>query len=76
MVKPNSQITDRPENPGNLKQHSRIFLAGHRGMVGSAIYRHLQAGNYGNIITRSRGELDLTDQAAVRLFLKMKKSRR
>jgi GDP-L-fucose synthase len=45
-----------------------IFVAGHRGMVGSAIVRRLEALGYRNLITASRAELDLTDQAAVRAF--------
>lgn len=45
-----------------------IFVAGHRGMVGSAIVRGLASRGYTNIITRSRAELDLTDQAQVRAF--------
>jgi len=48
---------------------TRVFVAGHRGMVGSAIVRHLQALGYRNIVTRSRQELDLLDQAAVYAFL-------
>ena len=43
-------------------------MAGHRGMVGSAIVRALQAGGCQSVVTRSRAELDLTDQAAVRRF--------
>lgn len=46
----------------------RIFVAGHRGMVGSAILRRLRARGYQNIITRSHAELDLTSQAAVDAF--------
>ena len=46
----------------------RIFVAGHRGMVGSAIVRCLEAQGYTHIIARSRSELDLTDQAQVRAF--------
>jgi GDP-L-fucose synthase len=46
----------------------RIFVAGHRGMVGSAIVRCLEARGHTRIITRSRDELDLTDQAQVRAF--------
>ena len=42
-------------------------------MVGSAIYRHLQAENYGNIVTRSHHELDLVNQAAVRNFFQNEK---
>jgi len=56
-----------------LPQDACIFLAGHRGMVGSAIYRHLQAENYRNIVTRSRHELDLVNQAAVRHFFQNEK---
>ena len=46
--------------------NKRIYVAGHRGMVGSAIVRQLKAQGYHNIITRSRAELDLTDQQGVR----------
>ena len=48
---------------------ARIFITGHRGMVGSALVRRLQAGGYTNILTRSRTELDLLDQRAVQAFL-------
>jgi GDP-L-fucose synthase len=44
----------------------RIFVAGHRGMAGSAIARSLQRGGYHNLLTASRTELDLTDAGAVR----------
>jgi GDP-L-fucose synthase len=47
----------------------KIFVAGHRGMVGSAIVRRLQRGGYGEILTRTRQELDLLDQRAVFDFL-------
>ncbi len=47
---------------------SRIFVAGHRGMVGSAIVRALNGDGGHDLLTRSRSELDLTDQAAVRQF--------
>ncbi len=50
----------------NLEQ--AIFVLGHRGMVGSAIVRHLQALGYMNIVTRRRDELNLLDQAAVQAF--------
>lgn len=49
-------------------EKTRIYVAGHRGMVGSAIVRALARAGCGNIITRRRDELDLTDQAAVRAF--------
>lgn len=45
--------------------NSKIFVAGHRGMVGSAIIRQLESDGYSNIITRNRNELDLTNQQAV-----------
>lgn len=57
--------------PNNLDP--RIFVAGHRGMVGSAIVRRLQALGYRHIVTRTRGELDLLDQAAVRHFFREEK---
>lgn len=44
---------------------AKIFVAGHRGMVGSAIIRRLAAGGYGNVVTRTHAELDLMDKAAV-----------
>ena len=47
----------------------KIYLAGHRGMVGGAILRQLQAQGETNIVTRSHAELDLTDQSAVRTFM-------
>ena len=46
----------------------RIFVAGHRGMVGSAIVRRLQALGYQNIVTAGRAELNLLDQASVQVF--------
>lgn len=52
-----------------MNKDSKIFVTGHRGMVGSALVRRLQAGGYTNIITRSRQELDLLSQAAVQQFL-------
>ena len=51
-----------------MDRNAKIYVAGHRGLVGSAIMRRLQAGGYGNLVTRSRGELDLTDQQAVQQF--------
>lgn len=52
-----------------LKKGDRIYVAGHRGMVGSAIVRRLNALGYTNILTRSREELDLIDQASVNVFM-------
>ena len=51
----------------------KIFVAGHRGMVGSAICRQLQSRSDAEIITRNRDELDLCDQLAVREFMKSEK---
>ena len=51
-----------------LPVQSRIYIAGHRGMVGSAIYHHLASGGYPNLIVRTRKELDLQDQRSVRGF--------
>jgi GDP-L-fucose synthase len=55
----------------NLNQ--KIYVAGHRGMVGSAILRNLQAQGYCNIVTRTHAELDLTNQAAVKAFFEQEK---
>ncbi len=51
-----------------MDKDSAIYVAGHRGMVGSAILRRLQAAGYRNLITRTHAELDLTEQKAVRDF--------
>lgn len=48
--------------------HSKIYVAGHRGMVGSAIVRNLQAKGFSNIVTRTHAELNLTNQSAVQAF--------
>lgn len=51
-------------------KETKLYVAGHRGMVGSAIVRNLKSKGYKNIITRTRSELDLTNQAAVQAFFK------
>lgn len=51
-----------------VEKNAKIYVAGHRGMVGSAIVRELQRQGYTNIITRTHSELDLTNQAAVDSF--------
>lgn len=51
-----------------MNRDSRIFVAGHRGLVGAALVRRLQSGGYTELLLRERGELDLTDQAAVEQF--------
>ncbi len=52
-----------------ISKTDKIFVTGHRGMVGSAIVRRLQSAGYSNVITRGRNELDLLDQRAVHQFL-------
>lgn len=51
-----------------MEKKAKIFVAGHRGLVGSAIVRKLQAEGYGNLVLRTSSELDLRDQAAVARF--------
>ena len=51
-----------------LKKDSKIFVAGHRGLVGSAIWNNLKSRGYNNLIGRSHAELDLTDQLAIKQF--------
>jgi len=58
----------------NADLNQKIYVAGHRGMVGSAIVRNLQAKGYKNIVTRSHAELDLTNQAAVKTFFEQEKT--
>jgi GDP-L-fucose synthase len=52
-----------------MSPDAKLFVTGHRGMVGSAIVRQLQSAGYTNIVTRSHAELDLLDQRAVHDFL-------
>ena len=56
-----------PQTP--LPRSARVFVAGHRGMVGSALVRRLQSGGYTNLLTAGRTELDLLDQRAVHAWL-------
>ena len=53
--------------------NQKIYVAGHRGMVGSAIIRNLLAQGYTNIVTRSHAELDLTNQQSVKTFFEQEK---
>ncbi|KML46377.1 GDP-L-fucose synthase [Burkholderia cepacia] len=53
-----------------MDKDAKIFVAGHRGMVGSALVRCLEARGYANILTRTRNQLDLLDQTAVREFMR------
>ncbi|MGC2518583.1 MAG: GDP-L-fucose synthase [Burkholderiales bacterium] len=52
---------------------TKIFVAGHRGLAGSAIVRRLRAGGYRNILVRTRAEVDLLDRRAVRAFFEAEK---
>jgi len=60
-------------NKSQITSNSRIFVAGHRGLVGSAIVRCLQDKGYSNIISRTHSELDLLDQAATHKFFRDEK---
>jgi len=56
-----------------IKRDSKIYVAGHRGLVGSAIIRQLKKDGYGNLITRTSNELDLTRQGRVENFFRDEK---
>lgn len=56
-----------------MEKHSKIYIAGHRGMVGSAILRRLQTEGYNNFVLRTSKELDLRDQKAVEEFFAAEK---
>ena len=56
-----------------MEKSAKIYVAGHRGLVGSALMRTLTAQGYRNIITRTHAELDLTNQAAVQSFFEKEK---
>jgi GDP-L-fucose synthase len=51
-----------------MNKSDKVFVAGHRGMLGSAMMRRLQAGGFSNIVTRDRSQLDLADESAVANF--------
>ena len=51
-----------------MEKNSKIFVAGHRGLVGSAIKKELEEKGYKNLLTRPHKELDLTDTSAVKTF--------
>ncbi|MDC3260011.1 NAD-dependent epimerase/dehydratase family protein, partial [bacterium] len=56
-----------------MNKNSKIYVAGHRGMVGSSIIRALETEGYSNIIFRTSAELDLTNQEAVSNFFEAEK---
>ncbi|MCD6429646.1 MAG: GDP-L-fucose synthase [Deltaproteobacteria bacterium] len=56
-----------------MKHESKIYVAGHNGLVGSALMRRLETEGYTNLLTRTHDELDLTDQLAVKMFFEKEK---
>jgi GDP-L-fucose synthase len=56
-----------------METSEKIYVAGHRGLVGSALMRNLRARGYENFVTRTHAELDLTDQAAVEAYFAAEK---
>ena len=69
----NSPLRSKDKRYVSQDLNQKIYVAGHRGMVGSAIVRNLQAKGYTNIVTRTHVEMDLTDQAAVKRFFEKEK---
>ena len=65
-----TEATPSLKDESVLPQDARIYVAGHRGMVGSAIVRRLQTEGYSRILTRTHAELDLTHQRAVGDFFR------
>ncbi|MBU1003147.1 MAG: GDP-L-fucose synthase [Proteobacteria bacterium] len=56
-----------------MEKNSKIYVSGHRGLVGSAIVRNLQAKGYADLLLRTHAELDLTNQAATEIFFQQEK---
>jgi len=56
-----------------MEKEAKVYIAGHRGMVGSAIMRKLKSEGFNNIVTRVSSELDLRDQVAVNDFFEQEK---
>jgi GDP-L-fucose synthase len=56
-----------------METNSRIFVAGHRGLVGSALRRGLEQRGYTNLLLRTHAELDLADRGAVQVFFEREK---
>jgi GDP-L-fucose synthase len=57
----------------NMQSNDKIYIAGHRGMVGSAIWRRLERAGFRNLIGRTSAQVDLKDQAAVRAFFEQER---
>ena len=60
--------------PMHMQKNDRIYIAGHRGLVGSAIHRDLTAHGYTNILTRTRAELDLLNTRSRPAILRQRKA--
>ena len=58
-----------------MEQTAKIYIAGHRGMVGSGLERKLRKEGYNNIVSKTSSELDLRNQAAVNKFFEIEKGR-
>jgi len=56
-----------------MDKNAKIYVAGHRGLVGSALMRQLQLQGYSNIVTRTHAELDLTNHQSVANFFQSEK---
>jgi GDP-L-fucose synthase len=56
-----------------MEKNSKIYIAGHKGLVGSAIVRCLNKNGYTNLVLKSHEELDLTDKKAVNNFFEIEK---
>lgn len=61
--------------PAELDRGARFYVAGHRGLAGSAIWRHLEASGFDNLVGRSSAELDLRDRSAVFEFMREERPR-
>jgi GDP-L-fucose synthase len=71
MINVSDNKLENPKNPctrGKMNKNSKIFVAGHGGLVGSAILRRLKGSGYGNILLKGHKELDLTRQRDVEAF--------
>ena len=66
-------IMNKPMTDIAVSKSAKIFVAGHRGMVGSAILRRLKQGGYTNLLTRTHAELDLMNQQDVLAFMQQEK---
>ena len=58
-----------------MNKHDRVYVAGHRGLVGSALVRRLESEGFGDLVLRTRAELDLTDRDATFRFFERERPR-